>query len=70
MAEPTKEIPLIEEQTIEDGKVVIIKKEYTERTHTYKKGAIENYINEAKAKKAEAEEEIDKWEAMLSSIEK
>jgi cell division septum initiation protein DivIVA len=62
---PTKENPIIEEQIVKDGKIEIVEKEYTEKVNTYEKGQVENYLNEAKRRRDESQNEVDKWENML-----
>lgn len=68
MIEPTKEEPITTEQTVVDGKVEIVEKEYTEKVNTYEKGQIENYLQEAKGRRDDAQKDVDKWEEMLALI--
>ena len=68
MGNPTKEIPIVKEQTIKDGKVVITEKEYSENTTSYSKGQIENYLSGAKSQRDDAQLEVNKWENMLKLI--
>ena len=68
MAQPTKKNPKIKEQSFVDGKVITIEKEYTEKTESYEKGQIENYLNAAKGQRDDAQKEVEKWEKMLKLI--
>ena len=65
---PTKENPKVKEQSFKDGKVQIVEREYTEKVESFEKGQIENYLNEAKGRRDDAQVEVDKWEEMLKLI--
>ena len=68
MTQPTKAKPFIKEQSFIDGKVQIVEKEYTEKVESFEKGQIENYLNEAKGRRDDAQKEVDKWEDMLKLV--
>ena len=68
MENPTKENPKVEEQTVKDGKVISVEKEYSENTTTYEKGQIESNLGEAKSRRDDAQLEVNKWEDMLKLI--
>ena len=68
MTNPTKENPIVKEQLIDDNKIKIVEKQYTENTTTYEKGQLESYLSEAKGKRDDIQVEIDKWEDMLKLI--
>ena len=70
MANPTKTNPNIKEINVKDGELEVVEKEYTEKVNTYEKGQIENYLNEAKNRRDEAQVEVDKWEDMLNQLMK
>lgn len=65
MAQPNKENPKVKESFIEDGKVVILEKEYTEKRLTMEKGEVENHLFSAKQNLAEAQKQVDEWQEKL-----
>jgi hypothetical protein len=58
----------MEEIKVVDGKLEVKETETIEKVNTYEKGQIENYLNEAKNRRDEAQAEVDKWEDLLTQI--
>jgi hypothetical protein len=65
---PTKLNPNIKETNLKDGKLEVVEKEYTEKVSTYEKGQIENYLNEAKNRRDEAQTDVKYWEGLLNQL--
>jgi len=61
---------MTKEVKVKDGKLEVKETETIEKVETYEKGQIENYLNEAKGRRDDAQKEVDKWEDMLKQLSK
>ena len=59
---------MAKEITIKDGKLEVKETKTIEKVETYEKGQLENYLNEAKGRRDDAQKEVDKWEDMLVQL--